>query len=265
MSLVYAFSPALLAITPTTLSLWTIATVAINVLLVLGIVVYIRSITRRVNRRLDESVQEIAADQPFVALPDDGQMITIYAKKTQIIVFMIQIMVTATVFTTLAVWFVPQQVAIIAVIALLDVFSSVFVLFAIARLISRAPVLIVNAEGITDNATLIATGMGIVPWREVIGLSNNDPLQRVPLRISWPTTLNVITERQTVLQRQALWKRAILTFTATPLGPVCIPGFLLPMTVEELHMQIDEYLRMHGHTLPLSQVPAGADTPASAD
>ena len=255
----FVFGPALLASAPTVTVWWKVGAVAINIVLLLGVAIYVLSIMRRLNRLHDEVVRDIVDEEPFVMLPDDGQMIVVYAKKSRVVFYIVRLALLSGILTTVGAWISidPRYQTGVVLIAFLDLFLGVFLVLGIARLISKTPVLIVNAEGITDNSTLIATGMGMVPWREVLGL-------RIPSARS-ARFLTVEADNNTILREQALWKRALLVLVRSPLGLIRIREFLLPMPLEELRAQIEEYARAHGHVLPLSRVPVGANSPTSAN
>ncbi|MGZ3680156.1 MAG: STM3941 family protein [Ktedonobacterales bacterium] len=268
----FAFSPALLANTPTVPDSWAsaidAAIVAAKVLLALASLVFcvccVRLLRKR-HRLLDEIVREIVDDQPFVTLPDDGQTITICAKKSRVALYLASLIIAAAVCTAAGMWMWsdPRYQAGAVLVAFLDLLCGIYLLLGIMRLISRAPVLIVNAEGITDNATFIAAGMGLIPWHEILDIYIYEPQSR--FRAKSNRSLTILADDDTIVRQQALWKRALYALNIGSSTAVRIPEFLLPMPLEELRAQIEEYTLAHGHMLPLSQVPAGTDTPASAD
>jgi hypothetical protein len=266
------FSSTLLASAPTVPDSWAsaidAAIVAAKVLLALASLVfcvyYVRLLRKR-DRLVDEILREVADEQPFVTLPDDGQTITVYAKRSRVVQYIVQLTIIAAIFAAIGVWLWsdPRYQMGTVLAAFLVLLLGVFLVFGVARLISRSPVLIVNAEGITDNATLIATGMGLIPWREILEFYISGPSPR--LRILSTRTLIIVADDDTIMRKQSLWKRALYALNLGTSTAVRIPEFLLPMPLEELRAQMQEYLRFHGHTLPLAPVPAETDVPASGD
>ncbi len=224
---------------------------------------------RKRDRLLNETVREIADDQPFVTLPDDGQTIRVYADKSRVVRYMLQLTILGGICTAAGVgmWSDPQYQIGAVLMLLCDLLLGIYLLLGVARLISRTPVLIVSSEGITDNATLIATGMGMIRWREILGLLilSRSQSRSAGSRSRFARYLTIVADDHTIVRAQALWKRALLVLFGSSICVVSIHEFLLPMPLEELQAQIEEYLRAHGHELPLSRVPAGADIATSAD
>lgn len=260
---------ALLASAPTVPDSWIIAINVAKVLVAMASLVLAIFITlnlRKRQRLLNETVGKIADDQPFVTLPDHGQTITVYAKKSRVVLYIIQLTLVAGVSTAAGVWMWSdpryQMGAVLA--ALFDLLLAPFLLLAIVRLISHSPVLIVNTEGITDNATFIATGFGLIRWREIRGLYIYTP-ERLGFQMKWSSYLTILADDDTIRRRQPLWKRAFVTITTPASDGVRIYQFLLPMPLEELRAQIKEHLRAHRHKLPFAAAPANADTSTNAD
>ncbi len=217
---------------------------------------------RKRPRLLNENVPVAADAQPFATLPDDGQTITVYAKKSRVVLYVIQLTLVAGVSTAAGVWMWsdPRYQVGAVLAALLDLLLAPFLVLAIARLISRSPVLIVSAEGITDNASFIATGFGQIAWREILGLGIYVPARFVygfsmpsNFRILSTRSLTIAADDDTIVRRQPRWKRAFVALATPALDSVRIYEFLLPMPLEQLRAQIEEYLQAHGHTLPLTR------------
>lgn len=242
----------------------------------LGLVIYIGVILRWRKRRRDAELRAVADAQPSATVPDDGQTITVYAKKSEVALYILQFTLSTSIFTAIYLWLWshPQYyTGAIATVLFHLLFGAILLsgvirlLFGAVRLISRAPVLIVNAAGITDNATFIAAGMGLIPWHEIrqFFIYDRSLYRGTFLQIRSTRTLIFVAKNQTIVRQQALWKRVLHAFNPSQSDVVRIPEFLLPVPLEELRAQIWEYLRIQGLTLPLSRVPAGADTPTSAD
>ncbi len=271
------FSPALLVNVPTLPSSWLTAIGNAKVLIAvwsLGLAVYVAVILSWRTRRRDAELHAGADDRPFATVPDDGQTITLYANKSRVALYMLRRTISTGVRTVfyLAVWFDPRFHRGVVDIAISDLllgavllFDAAPLLFAAARFFSDAPILIVNAEGITDNATFMATGMGLVPWREISEIIIYNP--RIAASFVPARMLTVVARDKTFVRQQSRCRRALYVFYPSALDVVGIREFLLPMPIQELRAQIEDYARAHGHALrrPLWMPADVAPSTASAD
>ncbi len=274
------FSSTLLASAPTIPSSWLTAIGNAKLLIAVwssGLVVYITAILFWRMRRRDAALHASADAQPFATAPDDGQTITVSANKSRIAPYILRRTISTGVYAAFdaGLLFDPRFHWSVTYIVLSELFfggillfAAVHLLFAAVRYFSTAPILIVNAEGITDNATFMATGMGLIPWREiseVIVYNRTPSLRFLPTR-----TLTVVARNKTFMRQQAGWKRALHAFVPSELDVIRIREYLLPMPIEELRAQIEDYARAHGHTLrqpswmPAVAGPAGPAGPSTS-
>ncbi len=67
-------------------------------------------------------VRDIADGQPYMVLPDDGQTITVYARKSRVVLFIVQITLIGGAMTALLLWVDKGSVIGLTLGAVLDVF-----------------------------------------------------------------------------------------------------------------------------------------------
>jgi hypothetical protein len=113
-------------------------------------------------------------------------------------------------------------------------------LFTAYRVIVRKPAVLVNEEGITDNCSLIASGMGLIRWREmetlypyVYEVSQRGIKIRRPYLVIVPVDTRAILTRRGPLAQML---RRLLTLTL-PAG-ITLPEWMLTIPVAELLSEI---------------------------
>lgn len=108
---------------------------------------------------------------------------------------------------------------------------SVPFLYSCYRVLKRSPALIINQEGIFDDASML--GAGMIRWEEIeqmviFNVMNNRFLGIIPV------------DTQAILARQTSVKRFFLRIGNKPqTPPFAIPEGLLPMSLEELLANIE--------------------------
>jgi hypothetical protein len=119
---------------------------------------------------------------------------------------------------------------------------------SVALLVRRRSVVILLPEGLVDNATLAAKGMGYIGWRDVLGLlpSGKRADRRLHVLVVDPEAVRSRVHRA---RRLHLWLVGLGWST-----PVAILEWLLPMRVEALQEQMEQ--RMEAAERPA----AGAST-----
>jgi hypothetical protein len=106
-------------------------------------------------------------------------------------------------------------------------------LYTCYRVLKPTPALIINQEGIFDNASIFSAGM--IRWEEIKSLfiynvMDNRLLGIIPVNI------------ETILARQSSVKRFLLRIgNDSSAAPFAIPEALLPMSLEELLANIETY------------------------
>jgi hypothetical protein len=120
------------------------------------------------------------------------------------------------------------KIPIVATLAI--VFFGACGAYAVRRLLSPQPAVVINREGIVDNAS--ATGVGLVRWDEIAELCE--------YTFQNQTFLGIVPKNlDRVLERQPAWKRtALRANSALGVSPINIPQAVLPMPVSELLREI---------------------------
>lgn len=106
--------------------------------------------------------------------------------------------------------------------------------YALARLIQRTPVLIVDAIGIHDHASMAAAGT--IPWENIAAVHvDSFGMQRMLMVAACDT--------QEVVDRASGLRRALLATNARMMAtPVNIPAMMLPMRAREVESEITAHL-----------------------
>lgn len=116
-------------------------------------------------------------------------------------------------------------------------------LFLFYRLLSPKPALIIDNEGIVDNASAIVAGIGMIYWSEIAAVLLYGSAQQSYLVIV-PHNIQALRARQNVLARAFA-----NIFTRALPSPISIPEWLLTMPAAEVLAQIraryDAQIRMH--------------------
>jgi hypothetical protein len=116
-------------------------------------------------------------------------------------------------------------------------------LFLFYRLLVPKPALIIDNEGIVDNASAIVAGVGMIRWSEIAAVLLYGNTQQSYLVIV-PHDMQTLETR-----RNALTRAFAAIFTRTLPSPISIPEWLLTMPAAEVLAQIraryDAQIRMH--------------------
>lgn len=204
---------------------------------------------RRLDRALESEVREVG-NEVFGEGPlkreglfrDDGQRLVVYPSRWRLLGQCALQMLALGGFAAIYA-FVPMGNVLIRVALLVLLGLLAFVLAAgLVRLIRRAPALVVGPDGIRDGGSLIATGMGLLRWNEILGVT-------VAARTEgWVTRkyLSIlVTDVQAIRQRQPVWKRFALIIIRQPPSMVSISPLLMDRPADELVRQIEQYAREH--------------------
>jgi len=127
----------------------------------------------------------------------------------------------------------PTEGAVIATIGLASVvFFGLCGGYAIRRLVRPEPAVVINGEGILDNAS--ALGVGLIRWEEIAELQEYEFQRQTFLGI-------VPKDLDRLLANQPAWKRsAIRANLALGTAPINIPQVVLPVRVSELLREIEQ-------------------------
>lgn len=114
-------------------------------------------------------------------------------------------------------------------------FFSLCFLYALYRLLSPKPSVVISLEGILDNAS--AVGAGMIRWEEIAEIYPYDFMGQRMLGI-------VPTDAETVIARQPFHKRILAKMNMGLVeAPFNIPQSTLPISVDELLIKIEERWR----------------------
>jgi hypothetical protein len=133
---------------------------------------------------------------------------------------------------------VPQAIRLIvgAVGLVAVVFFGGCGSYALFRIAKPTPAVIVDRNGILDNASAI--GVGFIAWGEIAELREYHFMRQGVLGI-------VPKDFESLLARLPAWKRvAIRANRLFGFTPVNIPQALLPMSVPQLKREIDAHFRV---------------------
>ncbi len=97
---------------------------------------------------------------------------------------------------------------------------------SVVRAVRNRPVLVLDADGLTDRSSLISGGF--IPWQEVQRIEDRLFRRRVFLTVT-------VTDRAAFRARQPAWRRLILRINGPMVaGDVLIPDSVLPMRPADL-------------------------------
>lgn len=117
------------------------------------------------------------------------------------------------------------------------VFFGILGLLAVKKLFDRKPGLVLNNEGIVDNASFLAAGM--IPWSDVVGSQIFEVQSQRILIIK-------VNDPQKYFERGNSLKRAFNKggYNGNPIG---IPAIALKISFSELATLFDQYQRKYGN------------------
>jgi hypothetical protein len=201
-------------------------------------------VSRDITREIGEN---IAHDGLF---RDDGERIIVYANRGRVVLRVLTIVVGLALFVAGDLWartVVPSvfsQIVLAVFIGFLLCFGGVPALLMLIRTVMTSPTLVVNADGILDNCSMIVTGRGLLRWNETLGveeavLSSNKAMTYhfLDINVADPPAIN---------RRQPLWKRALAIFASQrqSMG-FRIPRPLLDRPPTALVKEINRYINTH--------------------
>lgn len=236
--------------------------VVVLVMVVWGVVIFARiwRASRRIQRAAETSLRERGVEIAHEGLfREDGERIVVYANRGALVrQTLTQIVVVAALvggyLWACAVFLIGfGRIAIGLGIALFVALVLLILSLTLVRIMRRGPTLVVNADGITDDGSMIATGRGQLRWNEILKVQNTvqNPSTYPRRYRSAIKTQNgafdiILTDFSVVTRRQPLWKRALGAVTGgkTSWGPRLYSG-LLDRPAAALVAQINAYIRSH--------------------
>ena len=165
--------------------------------------------------------------------------IVIFAKKTKLLGLGLVCLVFEAIFVIFFVYGFPDDressgsfVPVVLIIGAL-MFGAILI-YVCFRLLNPAPVVIINREGIVDNAS--AFSAGLIHWYEIRTMFVYQVVNEPMLGI-------VPFDTQPIIARQSPVKRFFfkLLKAGSEGAPFSIPGTMLPMSAEELLAKILQY------------------------
>jgi len=148
---------------------------------------------------------------------------------------------------------VPDGVMVVAVLGALMLFGAFF--WALFRLFNPTPSVIVNRDGITENASAI--GAGLIRWDEIAEVTI--------YKMNYTTNLGIIvTDPESLFRRLPSGKSSLMraSYKLTQC-PISIPQSTLPVSAEDLAQQIIAYRQSLPVASPVSR-PAFAQSASPA-
>ncbi len=201
-----------------------------------------------VYRNIARDLGEIIANEGLFR--DDGERIIIYANRGRVALRALMNIAILTFFAVLG-WLayivVPDtfsQVVIIVCIAFILSFGGVITLLLLIRVVMTSPTLVVNADGILDNCSMIVTGRGLLRWNETLEVEEFIYSRR------WPITYHYldinVSDRQDINRRQPRWKGALAIFVGYQhsMGYRILRS-MLDRPVAALVTEINRYINTH--------------------
>ena len=191
---------------------------------------------------------------------EDGERIVVYVNRGALLRRLALQAAAVAVLAALVIWLHeintddPRPALAALVFGIVVVYGSIVIVLSIVRMAARTPTLIINADGIVDNGSLLVTGRGLLRWNEILGVREYSiDLSKVPwrLRMAYRKMIGSLeidlADYPAVRVRQPLWKHALATFASggkQPLGLRILPS-LLDRPAAELVAQVNEYIKRH--------------------
>lgn len=200
----------------------------------------------RANRNLTRKLGENIANEGLFR--DDGERIVVYAHRGRVALRALTSLTLLALFVAGDLWartIVPSYVQIILVVCLgiLLRFGGLSALLMLIRTLMTSPTLIVSADGIFDNGSMIVTGRGLLRWNETLGAEEFVYSNR---GITYRYLDIIVADRSAINRRQPLGKRALAAFAnqGQPWG-FRIQRPLLDRSPIVLVMDMNRYISTH--------------------
>lgn len=197
-----------------------------------------------ITRKLGEN---IAHDSLF---RDDGERILIYAHRGRVILRALTIAVAGALFVVGGLWAHSVattafwQIVIAVCTGFLLCLCGVNLLLMLIRTVMTSPTLVVNADGILDNGSLIVTGRGLLSWHETLGVE--EFVFSSTRGITYRYLDIIVTDSRTINRRQPFWKRSLARFVSQrQLMGFRIQRSLLDRPPAALAAEINHYIHTH--------------------
>ena len=135
--------------------------------------------TTRFNRRITEGARKIGEQLQGEGLfRDDGERITVHVDRSKLLLRILTQIVALSLFAGAFIWthssdlVAPVKLWFSIGLGFVLCFGGLVALLNLTRLSMNSPTLVVNADGIIDNCSLIVTGSGLLRWNEILGVED---------------------------------------------------------------------------------------------
>jgi hypothetical protein len=224
-------------------------------------------LTYRILRRAESAMREVGEELSEAGIlrddalfRDDGERIIVYPNRRR---FLLRCVSQALFLATIAGAFILFKVDNIVVLCFFGLIVSPLValfLLYLLRLMTRRPTLIVGPDGILDQGSLVAAGMGLLRWHEILSVES---CARSTRQSTYHYLSIVVADVQAIRKRQPLWKRLMLgSIVQSFPSQVAIGQSVLDAPVNELAEQIRHYVQTHA---PAGWLDMGGDDDSDED
>jgi hypothetical protein len=206
---------------------------------------------RRLKRASRDITREIGENIAHEGLfRDDGERIIVYASRGRVVLRVLTSDAALVLVVAGGLWVrtvVPSvfwQLVIAVCLGLLLCFGGVSTLLLLIRTLMTGPTLVVNADGILDNCSMIVTGRGLLRWNETLGVEAYSYSPNAATRYHF---LDItVTDPLAINRRQPLWKRmlALVASQRQSMG-FRISRPLLDRPPTALDTEINRYINSH--------------------
>lgn len=181
---------------------------------------------------------------------DDGERIIVFASRGSVVLRALTIFAFLALCVAAGLWMPAvvtnpfTRIVLAFCLAYVLCLGGVHALLMLLRAVMTSPALVVNADGIVDNCSLIVTGRGLVRWSEVLEV---EEYVRSPNNAITYHFLDIdVIDPRAINRRQPLWKRALALFAShRQFMGYRIPRPLLDRPAAALAAAINRYINTH--------------------
>jgi hypothetical protein len=204
----------------------------------------------------DEGVHALAVAATSLATPDERQGVAYYPSRARLIpATLVQILfiIAFNAVVLLMAWGGLREArdyAMVLATALLDAVVVPSFAANLYRLAVHRPSLVLTYAGIVDHASVIAGGVGLIPWDEVLGIFLYIPGNRRRQIRSQQRWLSILVKHPRAMRaRLKPLTRLLSMFIFRLPASIAIHEQLLPRSVDAMIAEIETYARAHGYLL----------------
>lgn len=215
------------------------------VVVLVGASVSLARFTRDFESVMREAGEELNGDPLFrreTLFRDDGQRITVYPRWRQLA---LQCGAQAAVLTGIGWVLVFLRLGDLWPRILIGLFALILLivfLTTLFRLVKRRTSLVVGPDGICDDGTLIWSGVGLIPWDDILTVM---PSTRSSGWVKQHFLAILVSDLPRIRRRLPLVKRLAFVNTFSGMSQLLIPQSMLDTPVDDLSEQIALYVDTH--------------------